>query len=337
MASSFDSILKDLKKKIYKPVYFLHGDESYFIDIISDYIEKKVLDEGEKAFNQLVLYGRETNFKSVVDSARQFPMMAPYKVIIIKEAQVMRDIISLDEYVKNPSPQTLLVLAYKHKKLDKRSKFSKAIYANAEVLESNKIKDYTLGQWISNQVKGKGFNIGNEVTQLLAEYLGNDLSKVNNAIEKLVIDLSAGGTINMDAVQNKIGISKDYNVFEMQKALGERNVLKASKIINYMVQNSAKQPLIMLNSMLYGYFTKVMGAIFYKNLGDNELAKKIGLYNTYFLKDYRSAARNYSFQQVKTIFSYLKEFDAKSKGINARSSKGGELTKELLYRILYIQ
>ena len=327
-------ILSELKAKKYAPVYFLSGEEPYYIDQISDFIEDNVLDEGGKAFNQVILYGKEIEFKSVVDNARQFPMMAPYRVIIVKEAQDMKTINNLQSYIENPSPQTILVLNYKYKKLDKRTGFSKALKAHSVILETKKLYDNQLPAYINQIVKVKGLNINPKATSLLAEYIGADLSKINNEVNKLSLRLEKGATIDAQMIQDFVGISKDYNIFELQDALGKKNTEKAFRIVNYFAANEKKNPLISSINSLYSFFTKVWLTQSLFSLDDKSLASRIGVFSSFFMKDYRLASKNYRPDKLRQILVTLQEYDGYSKGINRRNPNQGDLLKELVFKIL---
>ncbi len=330
----WQKIMGELKQGRYAPVYFLSGEEPYYIDQISSFIENNVLDEGGKAFNQVILYGKEIEFKAVVDNARQFPMMAPYRVVIIKEAQEMRSLTGLQSYIENPSPQTILVINYKHKKLDKRTGFAKALKANSVVLETKRLYDNQLPGYIEQVVKTKGLKIEPKAISLLAEYIGADLANINNELDKLELRLEKGGLINPQLIQDFVGISKDYNIFELQNALGKRDKQKAFRIVNYFASNEKKNPLIVTINSLYNFFSKVWLAQSLSTLDDRTLASRIGIYSSYFVKDYRHAARLYKSDKLKDILLTLQKYDGYSKGIDRRNPNQGELLKELVFRIL---
>lgn len=327
-------ILAELKSGKYRPIYFLSGEEPYYIDQVSNYIEQNVLDEGGKAFNQVVLYGKEIDFKIVVDNARQFPMMAPYRVIIVKEIQEMKTMKNLQSYIENPSPQTILVLNHKYKKLDKRTGFAKALKTNAVILESKKLYDNQLPGYIEQVVKTKGLKIEPKANKLLAEYIGADLSNINNEINKLALRLKKGETIDPQLIQDYVGISKDYNIFELQNALGKKDGPKAFRIVDYFASNEKKNPLIVSINSLYNYFTKVWLTQSMSSLDDKSLSARIGVFSSFFMKDYRIAARNYSAIKLQTILLDLQEYDGFSKGIERRNPSQGELLKELVFKIL---
>ena len=332
-----EQILADLKKKNYQPIYFLHGTESYFIDTIVDYIEQKVLTETEKAFNMTMLYGKEANHLAVVDSARRYPVMAERQVVMIKEAQEMKSLKNLQTYIEKPLETTLLVICHKHKKLNLNSAFGKALKKHAVVFESKPLYDNQVPAWIVQYLKKRKMTIAPQAAELIAEYLGTKLSKVANELDKLEINLGTGAAITVQDIEKNIGISKDYNVFELQKALGQRDVLKANRIINYFAANPRKHHITMVISSLYNYFSKIYMLHFLKNLSESELVSTLQLRSTYFLKEYRLATRNFSRGKTEMIISYLKNYDLKSKGVdyNNTGKPSGDLLKELVWKILH--
>ena len=346
----FNQIMSDLKNKSYHPVYFLMGDEPYFIDMVSDYIESKVLDESEKEFNQTVLYGGDVTADDVFGAARRFPMMADYQVIIVKEAQSIKNIAGKDKesekekekektklplelYLENPQKSTILVICYKYKSVDKRTSIYKLLDKKSVLLESKKIWDNQVSAWIDNYLKGRGYTVGSKASSVLAECLGTSLSKITNELDKLMINLPPKSEITMDIIQTNIGISKDFNVFELQAALGKKDVLKANRIVNYFGSNEKDHPLVMTLAILYGYFTKLM-LFHYLPDKQNKTIASIGIpFN--FVEDYKIAGKNYPMEKLKRIFSYLREYDLKSKGVDNGSSSQGELLKEMVFKILH--
>lgn len=335
---SYTQILADLKAKKYRPVYFLHGNEAYFIDAIADFIEQNVLNEGEKAFNQTILYGKDIDFKQVVDAARRYPMMSSHQVVIIKEAQEMRTLQNLSKYVEKPTDTTILVICHKHKRFDSRTSFGKLLKSNALVFESKKLYDNQLPDWITTYLKGKGFSIQPQATALIAEYLGTDLSKVVNELEKLTINLPKGTKITPKHIQENIGISKDYNIFELNKALGYKDIAKANRIIKYFSANPRKNPMVMVVSGLYNYFSKIYTLHFLRNASEKDLLKALKLSSGFFLKEYRQSARNYNRHKTEKVLQLLKEYDLKSKGVafNTVNNPESELMKELVWKILHV-
>ena len=328
-----EKIINDIKNRNFKPIYFLMGDEPYYIDKISDYIEKNVLSEDEKGFNQTVLYGRDTSVEEVVSNAKRYPMMADYQVVIVKEAQELsRNIDKLESYAENPQPTTILVFAYKYKTLDKRKKVTKTIEKNGVVFESKKLYENQVGSWINQVLTESGYKIEPKANAMLVEFLGTDLSKVNNEIEKLKIILPKGTTINAEHIEKNIGISKDYNVFEFRNALGEKNVLKANRIAQYFAQNPKDNPITLITSQVFSFYVQLLQ---YHGLSDKNpknvaTALKI---NPFFVKDYETAARNYPMRKVSSIVASLREIDLKSKGVGANALPPNELLKDMLIAI----
>lgn len=352
--SDFKDILLDLKRRLYKPVYFLHGEEPYFIDELSNYIEHHVLDETEKGFNQTVLYGRDTDLASIVSLAKGFPMMGERQVIIVKEAQTLKELSKssggddevvkeknpsgdknpLVAYLDNPQPSTILVFCFKYKKLDARSSLSKAIAKKAVLFESKKLYDNKVPEWINGHLKDKKYSINPKAAALLAEYLGNDLSKIANEINKLCISLPENSEILVEHIEQNIGISKDFNVFELQDALGKKDILKANRIAQYFAANPKENPLIMTNASLYNYFQKVLLYHFVPDKSRGSVASALGM-NPFFVEGYERAARNYSTAKLKSIFGYLHECDARSKGVDNVSIEDGDLLKEMIFKITH--
>ena len=332
---TYNEIIKSLRAKEYKPVYFLHGEESFYIDSISDFIENNVLSEGEKSFNQTIFYGKDCDSKTLIDTASRYPMMSSHQVVVLKEAQEMKTLANLQPYIEKAVPTTILVICHKHKKLDARTKFAKSLKGNAVLFESKKLYDNQVPDWISGYLKSKKLKINPNAAQLIAEYLGTDLSKIANEMDKLAINLPAGTMIDEKHIQENIGISKDYNVFELQKALGQRSVLKTNRIIQYFIANPKKNPLVMVIGTLYNYFSKVYMIHFLKNLPDRELSSALKLRSEYFLKEYKFTARNYNLRKTQDVISILKEYDLKSKGVDRDSTTEGELMKEMVYKIMH--
>jgi DNA polymerase-3 subunit delta len=331
---SFEELMKDLENKDYLPVYILHGEEPYYIDVVSDFIEDSILSESEKEFNQSVLYGRDLDVPTIVSYAKRFPMMAPYQVLIVKEAQDLDKIEELEEYMKNPVPTSILVLCHKHKKLDQRKAFVKNAVKNGVVYYSERLYDSKVPQWISSFLRNKGYQITPKASMLLTEYLGSDLGKIANELEKIFINVAEGAEINDIIIEENIGISKDYNIFELQNALGTKNVFKANQICNYFAANPKEHPIVRTLAMLYVFFMKLL---IYHGLEDKsrqKLAAELGVHS-FFVKDYITAAQNYPYQKIEKIVSDLSEYDLRSKGYGDVSTPQGELLRELIYKILH--
>ncbi len=334
---NFKDILAAFKKKEFAPIYFLHGDEPYYIDIISNFIEHEVLTEDQKSFNLTVLYGKEGNHLQVLDAARRYPIMAEKQVIVIKEAQEMKDLMNLENYLKQPMISTILVIAFKYKKFDSRTKFAKTLKAskNAVVFESKKLYENQVADWVIDFMKGKGYEIAPNAAELVVEFLGTDLSKIANELEKLMINLQKGAKVTIQQIEENIGISKDYNVFELQKAVGYKKIETSNRILNYFKANPKSGPMVMVVSSLYNFFSKVYIYHALKNASENEIATALGMRSSYFLKDYRAAVQNYNKSKTEAIISLLREYDLKSKGVNRDSTTESELLRELIYRILH--
>ncbi len=329
--------MRELEAQEFRPIYFLHGKEPYFIDAIAAYIEKNALAESEQAFNQTAFYGKDVDHMAIVDTARRFPMMASRQVVMLKEAQDMKGLANLLSYVEKPMDTTVLVICHKHKKLNLHSKFGKALKKNALVFESKPLYDNQVPAWISNYLKGHKLTITPKASELIAENLGTALSKIANELDKLALNLPPGTQVDDAAVEAHIGISKDYNVFELQRAIGLRDPLKAQRIVNYFAANPKKGPLVLLIGSLYNYFSKVFLFHAAKNLPEKELLSTLQLRSGYFLKEYRAAARNYPRSKTEQVITLLKEYDLKSKGVgyNSTGKPEGELMKEMVWRIMH--
>ena len=326
-------IVNDIKTGNIKPIYFLMGEESYYIDKLSDYIEKKVLTEEEKGFNQTVLYGRDVTIEDIVSTAKRYPMMAERQVVIVKEAQdLLRTIDKLESYAENPMPTTVLVICYKYKSLDKRKKVTKLIAKNGVVFESKKLYENQVGDWIKRVLAGKKYTIEPKATAMLVEFLGTDLSKINNELEKLQIILPVGSVINPMHIEQNIGFSKDFNVFELRKALGERNQLKAYTIAENFAQNPKDNPMVVTTSLVFGFFIQLLKYHGLKDRNPKNVAAVIGV-NPFFLKEYDVALKNYPMKKVSQIVAALRDIDVKSKGLGANALSQSDLLREMLYKI----
>jgi DNA polymerase-3 subunit delta len=335
MAVTFEEIMSDLKNRIYKPVYFLAGEEPYYIDLITSYIEEKVLPEAEKAFNQMVFYGEDTTIQAIIETSRRFPMMSNHQVIIVKEAQSLRKIEDLLFYLEKPLLSTLLVLNYKYKVLDKRTKLHKLIESNAVYFESNRLRDYQVPPWIERYLMSKGIKTEPNASAMLTEYLGTDLHKIVNELDKLLINLPEGKRIiTTELIEKNIGISKDYNNFELQKAVGEKNILKANMIVHYFAANPKDNPITLTISSLFSYFTKVLTYHYLTDKSKNNVASVLKV-NPFFVKDYETTAAKYGVRKTVEIIALLRTYDLKSKGFGDLSSTPGDLLKELIYKILH--
>ncbi len=331
------TILSDIKQRKFKPVYLLHGEEAYYIDLISDRIEQTVLEEAQKGFDQTVLYGKDTDFPTIINAAKRYPMMSDYQVIIVKEAQNLKwktENEFFGKYIENPTPTTILVLAYKHGKFDKRTKLFKQIDKIGVAFESEKLYDNKVAPWITEEVQREGRKIHPQAAALMAEYLGTDLSKVANEVQKLILNVPKDREISLKDVEDNIGISKDYNVFELNNALGRRDVLKAFQIADYFEANPKANPFVVVLGSLGGYFTKILKYHYLGDKSSQSVAKALGV-SPFFTKEYDMAARNYSRRKTFDIFAILHEYDLKSKGLGVGpQTTPGELMREMIYKIL---
>lgn len=334
-----DSILKSIKNKAFLPVYFLHGEEPYYIDVAVKSFENDVLEEDEKAFGQTVVYGKDTNIPEIISLAQQFPMFGNYNLIIVKEAQDLKfgddECKILESYIENPVPTTILVFAHKHKKVDSRKKFAKTLQKNGQLFLSEPIKDWNLAKWIAEECTALDIKTAPNISHLLAEYLGNDLSRIANELSKLKMILKDGEVLDEKLVEMHIGISKDFNVFELQKALGQKNAEKAMKIVYYIGKSRTSTPFVKMMGNLYYYFSNII--IYHTMHGQSQqaIASELGIL-PFFVKDYAEAARSYPLKHATKIISILRETDLKSKGLGVNQTDDGELLKEMVYKILNI-
>jgi len=335
----FDLILNNLKKKIYHPVYFLCGDEPYYTDIISDYIENNILKPEEKGFDQSVFYGKDTEIMLVLEACRRFPMMSSQQVIIVKEAQSWKNLQPLAKYLKAPSKTTILVINYKYGKPDGRTQEAKEIKDKTVFLETKSLRDYQVPGWVENHVKSSGYSITPQASQMLTDFLGTDLSKIANELNKLFIAVPKGDRITPDDVEKNIGISKEYNAFELTDALGDKDVLKANRIINYIAANPKDNNAIQsVMGALFTYFAKLLKYHCLPDKSGNAVGAALGL-NTnsnFIIKKYADASRKYSKTKLIEIIGIIREYDLKSKGLESSSGVSqGDLLKEMVYIIMH--
>lgn len=331
---TYEQILSEIHKKNFAPVYFLTGDEPYFIDMISETIENEALDEADRAFNQIVVYGRDVDVETIANHARSFPMMGERMVVIVKEAQDVKNLENFEPYLDTIPDTTILVFVYKYKKFDKRKTLAKKIEKKGVWFESKALRDYNIPGWIQSYLKGEGYSITPKATQMLADFLGTDLHKIANELKKLTITLPKNKSIDDADVERNIGISKDYNVFELQNAIGSRDVLKANRIVNYFGDNGKDNPLLVTAINLYSFFTKVMKLHCAQDKSQGNLAAVLGV-NPYFVKDYQLAARNYPPQTCIRNISILREFDMKSKGYESGDVSEKDLYREMIFKLMH--
>lgn len=332
----FEQILQELKNKIYHPVYFLAGEEPYYIDQISDFIENNVLSEAEKGFNQSVFYGRDTDPLTVMEAARRFPMMANQQVIIVKEAQDWKNLEFLQKYLSAPSATTILVINYKYKKIDGRTELSRVLKKNAVFFESKKLRDYQIPQWVDKYVKDNGYAIKPQATQMLADYLGDDLGKIVNEIKKLFILIPKGTQITPDHIEKNIGISKEFNAFELSSALGNRDILKANRIIGYFAANPGSNPMQATTGVLFGYFSRLFRYHFLPDKSEAEVMKQLKIPYSFLARKTIEEAKRFTPTKLFEIIGILREYDMKAKGVNVSGEVSQEdLYKEMIYKILH--
>ena len=344
MTQDADAILKAVQQRQFQPVYFLQGDEPYFIDSVADALEGAVLPEAERSFNQTVLYGKDTDVVGILGQAKRFPMMSAHTVVIVKEAQAVADLETekawpfLEAYLKNPLASTVLVFCYKHKTLDSRKKLGKLLVgkeSSVVLMTSKKLYDSQVPQWLTGYVRSRKQQITGGATALLAEYIGADLGRLANEVNKLLLNVKAGQPIDEDLVQRMVGISKEYNIFELQKALVQRDVLKANRILGYFAANPKANPLIPNLTLLFGFFSKLLVL---HQAGPNPpdgVFKSLGIVNSFAQKEYQQALKVYPAARVIDLIHFIRRADAQSKGIESGSMDEGEILRELVWLILH--
>lgn len=332
--SSDKQVLESLKNKIYSPVYFFYGEETYYIDELNAFLEQNTLEEADRDFNQTVVYGRDVTPRNIIDLVRRFPMMSNYLLVIVKEAQDINNIELLESYLQNPSASTILVINYKYKKLDKRKSIYKLLSKSKDTVlfESAKLYDNKIPDWISEKVREMGFIISPGSALLLAEYLGNDLSRISNELKKLIINLNPGETITSDHIEQNIGISKEFNIFELTKAFSTRDAFRAFRIVQYFEANPKQNSLFLVIPMLYSFFMKVF--LFHQISKESKIivTSKLGI-NPFFYDEYRTAARNFQPEKIKKIIGQLHDLDLKCKGVGLRDSTSYGPLKDFILKI----
>ena len=327
---SIEKIQNEWRKKVFKPVYWLEGEEEYYIDKLVDFAEHKILTEGEASFNLTVFYGRDSNWADIENACKRYPMFSETQVVIVKEAQHLKEIDKLERYIQNPLYSTILVIAYKDKKLDARTKFAKLVKEKAEVLTTKKMFESALPDWVNKLVNGFGFTITPKANALLVEHIGNDLSRIENEIEKILINVGSRKSITEEDIEQFVGISKEYNIFELQSALAGKDMPKAIKIIQYFAGNPKAAPMQLLLPSLYSFFSKVY-MVFGATGGEDAIARQIGV-STFFMKDYLKASKAYGFSGTEKMLLLLHQYNLKSIGVNSARAGDGELMKELLVK-----
>jgi DNA polymerase III subunit delta len=357
---TFEQIMAELRQGRYRPVYFLQGEEPFFIDQISDFIQDNALSEADRSFNQTVMYGLDSDIGTVISEAKRFPMMAERQVVILKEAQRLKTLLPAEAppkvvkkgeevkepkgdmlaYCEKPQPTTVLVICHKYKKLDARKKKAKEILAAIEknggvVFTSEKVKDWKVADWIRDHVTAQGYVIDPRTSALLAEYLGNDLGKISNELGKLYISMVKGGKVTPELIEQNIGISKDYNIFELQNAIINRDVLKANRIVTYFAQNAKEHPLQMVMPVLHGFFFKMSLLHYAKRAKDRPDPGRLLGVPPFLMKDYQQGAANYPESKIHAILSHLRDVDVRSKGVDNVSADYNDLIRELVFKIMH--
>lgn len=330
-----NSVISKIKNKVFSPIYFLMGEETYYIDYITKLIDNEVLSDDEKNFNKTILYGKDSSVEDLISCCKRYPMMSKYQVVILKEGQdLSRKIENLSNYVLNPLMSTILIVNYKYKTLDKRKKLYKNVQKFGVVIDCKKIYEDRIPQWIFNQLKNDNFLIDPKACSMLVDYLGNDLKKINNQLNKLKLICSNSKSITPDLIEENIGISKDFNVFELRKAIGEKNLNKALVICDYLSSNNNKHPLQMTLSSLFNYFIQIFQYHSMENKSPSSVSSILGV-NPFFVKDYINASLNYSMKDISKNISLIKDFDLKSKGLGVSNTSNNDLLRQLLIQIIY--
>ena len=340
MPQTSSQVLQSLKTGQYASVYFLQGDETYYIDLIADYIEENAIPEHEKGFNQMIMYGKDVSLNTVITNARRFPMMAERQLVMVKEAQEIQDfnkaeaVKLLEAYLEKPVASTVLVFCYKYKALDNRKALTKLIDKNAVLVNAKKLYDNQVPDWVKNYVAEKGFEISPKATFMISEFVGNNLERISNEIDKMLLNLNDTRQIAENHVEKYIGVSRDYNVFELQKALTQKNVLKANQIINYFAANPRGNPVIPIIAMLFSFFSKLLMAHHTKDKSDKNLAAVLKV-NPFFVKEYKLAMSNYQLPKVIDNIHHLRNADLQSKGVQVGTVNEVQILKELVFKLLH--
>lgn len=333
---TYENILKDIKNRKFYPIYYLMGEEPYYIDCLSEYMAKNILSESEKEFNQTIIYGSDTDMATIINTAKRYPMMSEYQVIIVKEAQTLKNIEQISYYLQRPLASTILVLCHKHGVLDRRKKITVEIERTGILYESKKLKETQLPSFITTYLKRKGLDIEPKSTEMLTEFIGTDLSRLSGELEKLIITLpQEQKSITPDLIEKNIGISKDYNNFELKNALIEKNIFKANQIVKYFEENPKTNPLQVTLSLLFNFYSNLMLAYYAPQKNEQSIATQLGLKTPWQAKDYMIAMTRYSGIKVMQIITDIRICDAKSKGIGNSSVSNGNLLKELIFKILH--
>jgi len=328
-----DKIIAEWQKGLFKPVYWLEGEEEYFIDKIVNYAEHHILPENESAFNLSIFYGRDASWTDVINTCRRYPMFAERQVVLLKEAQQMRDVEKLEAYVENPLHSTVFVVSYKNKKVDGRTKFARVLKEKGVLVSTKKIYDNQLPEWIKDLVESKGLSISAKGLALLADHIGNDLTRIENELEKITVNLGKRKTISEEDIEEFVGVSKEFNVFELQSAFAKKDLSKAIRIIQYFEANPKAAPIQLILPSLYGFFSKVFMVFGANTTDEKAIAAAIGV-NPFFSKEYIQASRVYSYQEVENAILLLHRYNLRSIGVNDIGTEDASLLKEMVVKII---
>lgn len=332
--TTYDEVMSDLRKKVYSPIYLLMGDEAFYIDRIIDFMQANILDESQREFDMTVFYAKDTDISTIVNAAKRYPMMSPYQLVIVKEAQHIKDWEALQYYIQKPLNSTILVFGHKYGTPDKRKKWVLDVAKIGVVFDSPKLRDYQLAPWVTQYAKTKNVSIDMKAIEMLTEFLGNDLCKIANELDKLLMTKPAGTTkITPEQIEKNIGISKDFNVFELQAALLDNNSAKVYRIIRYFADNKKAHPMVMVLPQLFSYFSNIMMYHYIADKSQNNVATELKVH-PFFVKDYERAAKRFGAWKAMNIISWIREADARGKGVDSNAVDDGELMKELMYKIL---
>lgn len=330
---SAERIIRDWKRKVFKPVYWLEGEEEYFINEVMDFAEHEILPEEEKSFNLSIFYGKDADWASVVNACRRYPMFAERQVVLLKEAQQMRDIAKLEPYILQPLSSTIFVVSYKDKKVDGRSKLAKLLKEKGELLSTKKMYDNQLPEWVTELLQSRGLTINQKALSLLIDHIGNDLTRIKNEIEKIQINLGTRKTIHEDDVEKYVGISKEYNAFELQAALVRKDLSKALRIIQYFESNPKAAPIQLVLPALYSFFSKVYMIFGIPGPDEKTTAAALGV-SPFFVKDYLLASKNYGFTGIENALLLLHQYNLKSVGVGSVNVEDASLLKELVVKLV---
>jgi len=328
-----NTIISEWKKKVFKPLYWLEGEEEYFIDKVMDYAETQILSESETGFNLMVFYGKDADWASVINACRRYPMFAERQVVLLKEAQQMRDIEKLESFVENPLTSTVFVVSYKEKKVDGRTRFAKLLKEKGTVLTTKKLYDNQLPEWTEELIESKGLSISQKALMLLVDHIGNDLSRIENEIDKITINLGKRRAITEDDVEQYVGVSKDFNVFELQAAIATKNLPKAIQIIQYFEANPKAAPIQLILPSLYSFFSKVFMIYGVNTKDEKTIAASLGI-NPFFIKDYLKASTIYNYPDIEKLILLLSDYNLKSIGINSSGTPDASLLKEMVVKMI---